>query len=166
MVADVIGQHVVSGVVQRLVLGGEEIDLEPAEAAELGQMAGIAVTVPGQEVVVNDQSVGVGRNEPPLQRDAVQGWESHVLVFQSDFVGGVDTRGARRPAVVPVVQSWTKLSKASCVLSSFGTAVAFPLRFTWQRLYARTGEPRWGGASYRGYRQPSPPRAAVLPTLG
>ncbi len=86
VVADVVGQDVVARVVQRLVLG-QEADLEPAEAAELRQVSRIAVAVSGQEVVVDDQFVRVGRDEPALQRHPVHRRERHVLVGQAHLVG-------------------------------------------------------------------------------
>ncbi|WP_433234202.1 hypothetical protein [Actinomadura nitritigenes] len=63
MVAEVVGEDVVAGVVQGPVLG-QEADLEAAESAELRQVAGVAVAVARQEVVVDDELVRIRRDEP------------------------------------------------------------------------------------------------------
>ena len=84
MVADVVTQDVVAGVVQRPVLG-EEVDLESAQAAELRQMARIPVAISGQEVVVDDQLVGPGRHEPSFERDTVHRRKGHVFEVEADF---------------------------------------------------------------------------------
>jgi hypothetical protein len=61
--------------------------LETAEIPKPLEVTGIAVAVTGQEMVVNDQPIRVGGNEPAFQRHAVHRPEEHVLVLQADVVG-------------------------------------------------------------------------------
>jgi hypothetical protein len=70
MVADVVAQDVVTSVLQSLVFG-EEIHLESAQATELREMPRIAVPTSGQEMVMDDQLVRIGRNEQSLEWNAI-----------------------------------------------------------------------------------------------
>jgi hypothetical protein len=85
VVANVVRQDVVAGIVEDLVLR-EEVHLEAAEVGPRLQVSGVPVAIARHGVITDDEPVGVGRNEPALQRDSVQRREEHVLVVQAVLI--------------------------------------------------------------------------------
>lgn len=89
-IAQVVGQHVVTGVVKNLVVGNKvHFDVVPRGAEDgppgfnVRRHAG-----PGKShgVVGDDEFVrGWARDEPPFERDPVVGREKDVFVFETDF---------------------------------------------------------------------------------
>jgi hypothetical protein len=102
--------------VQRLVLR-QEVHLESAQSAELRKVTRIPVAIARQEVIVNDQPVWVGGDEPAFERNAVHRWKDDVFVLQPDLIGASKHRCAAARRRPPVVHNWMKLSNAACAWS-------------------------------------------------
>ena len=85
MVAQVVGKYVVACIMQRLVRG-KKVDFETAEPCPRFQMPRISIAGARHEVIANDEAVGIGRNKPALETDAVEGWEEHVFIGHSVFI--------------------------------------------------------------------------------
>ena len=98
MVAQVVGEHVVPGVVQDLVVG-DQVHLEPVAARRPDRVPGLHVggyAGPAEgEGVVGDDQLRRPRSgdEPALQRHAVTGGERDVLVLEANLGRPVQHRG-------------------------------------------------------------------------
>ncbi len=122
MVAQVIGQDVVSGIMEDLVVR-DEVDLEavpagrPLRVPRL-ELRGQPGPVEPHRVIGDDQLVGPGWDEPALQRDAVEGRKGDVLVVEVllNWLNQV-------PSSVPVLQETRESTALVISWAIFGPAV-------------------------------------------